>query len=122
MSESTQDTQFPTDWNEFETQYNRWRGAIDVAHSVVRLRNSAAKFPGRNMLADEVMGIYKTDAGVVELSAVTFPGFGAEDRGKTFRYIGITWLVDGKNVNGGLVDTFAELESALIAGAPSDER
>jgi len=117
MTTVHQHTSFPLDWDEFETQYNAWRGAQDIRTSVERIR-------GKNFLADEILGTYKCAAGIVELSAVTFPNLSERDeqgnlRHYTLRYIGLTWLVDGKNVNGGLVETFAELESAIERGPES---
>jgi hypothetical protein len=108
------DRKFPVDWTEWHAEWIAWR-------EQQTFKPSAVTFGKKNMLADDVLGIYDLSGGAVELSEVTFPGFGAEDRGKTFRYVGITWAVKGKrNVNGGLVETFGELEQALAAGPPDD--
>lgn len=101
---------FPVDWDEWNGEWREW-----MTNNRHQFTASTVKFPGKNMLADDVIGIYNVAAGVVELSEVTMPDFGARPERK-LRFVGITWMVDGKTVNGGLVDSFAELAEMLEAG------
>jgi hypothetical protein len=114
MDTTTETTMFPADWNEWRSMWNEWKSA----HA---LKSSRKRIAGKNFLADEVLGTFEINGQAFELSEVTFPGFGAEDRGKTFRYVGISWWDEGnKNVNGGLVTTFADLDELIVAGKPYD--
>lgn len=113
MNENTE-REFPTDWTEWSARWTQWRTAYG-------LKPSRSAIRGKNFLADDVLGTYEVRAGIVELSEVTFPGFGKEDRDRRFRYVGITWMGEhGKSINGGIVSTFAELESAITAGPPAE--
>jgi hypothetical protein len=113
---------FALGWPEWETQFNNW-----VA--VYGLKRSNRGIAGRNFLADEVMGLYKVGADTVELSAVTMPNLSERDANgrlidQRYRYVGITWrahTADGlPSINGGLVETWGELELALAAGPPQE--
>jgi hypothetical protein len=99
---------FPVDWDEWYKEWSDWK-------TKQRLNYVSSTFPGKNMLADDILGTYRVMGRVVELSEVTMPDFGARPE-RTLRYVGITWMVDGKCVNGGLVDSFEELTSALAHG------
>lgn len=104
---------FPIDWTEWRAEWNRWSAAYG-------LKITRSQFPPKNLLADKVIGVYRIGGHDAELSEVTFPGFGSGQDPN--RYIGITWLADdGSTVNGGLVETFDELEEALAAGRPIED-
>ena len=95
----------PIDWNDWYKAWRAWEGE----HLV---RRAAPKFkPGKNMLADEILGCWHVPAGLVELSAVTMPDLSGEPgrRGERVRYIGITFSDDRTD----LVDSFADLEKVL---------
>lgn len=104
------DAPFPLDWNEWRKQWNEWK------RSETRLLKSNYKFPGKNFIADEVLGVYGISFSdgsgrVVELSETTFMGT---------RGVGITYAsgdqrfvpseIGGNNV----VYTFGELERELF--------
>lgn len=82
------------------------------------LRRSGS--PGKNFIADEVLGTWSVNGRNVELSEVTFPNLSERDengRLKQFqvRYIGITFGTGGGSdaPDSPLVSTFAELEREL---------
>lgn len=111
---------FSVDWNEWRKEWNEWR-------QTYRLNTVRSPFPNKNMLADEVIGTYQviTVKGgklVVELSEVTFPNLSDRDpqTGRLLdtrhRYVGLAWWKDGGIVNGGLAETFEELEQLLREG------
>ena len=109
---------FPADWTEWDSQWHAW---LD-AHKLPR---SGKRIPGRNMLADEVLGTFRMNGHAVELSAVTFPNLSERDENghlisETHRYVGISWYGEGgRSINGGLVNTFADLDELLVAGPPA---
>lgn len=107
--------QFPIDWDEWQAQWQEW-----LADNVHRLHRTSLRAPGKNFLADKILGIwginYANGSGTaVELSEVTMPDFGAGRGWATRkRYVGITWIPGpGKTEAGGVVESFAELEAAL---------
>lgn len=105
--------QFPIDWTEWDKAWHAWT----QAHA---MRRSHARFPGKNFLADEVLGVYSMNGRAVELSAVTFPDLGSGSMERKRRYVGITWLGDdGSTINGGLASTFADLDELLVSGPPA---
>jgi hypothetical protein len=103
---------FPVDWNEWQSEWTAWQNE----HKLTPSRDRKIK---PNMLADEVIGWFRVMGREVELSAVTMPEFGARPE-RRLRFVGITWLVDDDLVNGGLVDSFAELADTLARG-PQEE-
>lgn len=109
MNEVQWTTEFPLPWNEWREQ---WRAWMDLRRptSVGRI------MPGKNLLAEEILGTFETPNGKAELSEVTFPVFGRAERERTgkerARYIGVTFGV-GRAEDGGVVATFAELDRML---------
>ena len=105
---------FPTDWNAWRMMWDDWK-----AENKTHLCRTSFKFGGKNLLADEVLGIWRVGDRTVELSEVTFPDCSGHTR-DTLRYIGITYGTGAGTEAGPLVRTFAELEEALkIAKTPS---
>lgn len=78
------------------------------------LRPCTYRFPRtRNLLADEVLGVWGINGRAVELSEVTFPVLGERPR-RTERLIGITFGGSGGDERRtDIVRTFGELERAL---------
>lgn len=107
---------FPLDWNEWRTQWNEWR---DNAHGLNHYSHNP--FPPKNFLADEVLGVFRVGANIVELSEVTFPNLSDRDENgrlidRRDRYVGITYWIGGETQgceSGGIVSSFAQLETAL---------
>ncbi len=107
-------TPFKLDWTEWRSV--QWRDWFPSSGLV----RTDKKIPGRNLLADDIIGTFTYNGEVVELSEVVMPDFGVRPETKS-RYVGITWLgSNGESVNGGLVESFAELESALEGGCPNE--
>lgn len=73
---------------------------------------SSYRFGRKNVLADEILGVWRINGRNVELSEVTF------QIGETRRYVGITWG-DAVRTETGLAASFAELE-ALLDLAPRE--
>lgn len=105
---------FPVEWNEWNRAYKTWRASTKL------IVPTNLRIPGRNLMADEVLGTWRLRDGVhvVELSEVTFPDLGTGHG--TRRYVGITWRGDNglSSINGGLVDNFDALDAAIAAGPP----
>jgi hypothetical protein len=106
---------FPTDWNEWRAEWREWIGEQTAAG---RLTRTSYRFPGRNFMADEILGTYGIPRGDgtgrnVELSEVLWTV------GESVRYVGITYGEGGQRYTpsetGGnnLPATFAELETEL---------
>ena len=99
----------PLDWNEWREEWGKWR----ERHS--DSLKPARKFkPGKNFLADEILGVFEVNGRRVELSELTFPNLSERDeRGmlihKDVRAIGLTFDDDETNV----VHSFEELEREL---------
>lgn len=102
---------FPIDWNEWRKEWLDWR-------STQTFNASSVEFGKKNMMADDILGIYDINGVAVELSEVTFTDFGSGSMENKFRQIGITWQ---HGINGGLVESFEELTDALNAGPPEKE-
>lgn len=103
MSEHT----FPLDWNAWIEEWQTWK----EKHRS-ELRPTSWKFPGKNFLADEIIGTYSIRGRNVELSEVRFPVFG-ERPPREARYIGVTFGTGAESDGGGVVSSFAELEELL---------
>lgn len=112
-------TELPMDWNQWRAMWEEWRGGFE-SRWAVRRGVTGNPFPGKNMLADEILGTWTlgepgtdgTRLRPVELSEATFMGR---------RIIGVT--VDGVGTagQGTTVSTFAELDDVLariVAGDP----
>lgn len=106
----TEETIFtlPLDWDEWRRQWNEWRNS----HS--EILKPASKFkPGKNFLADEILGVYSVNGRLVEISELTFPNLSERDeRGFLLRHdvraIGLTFEEGGT-----VVHSFEELEREL---------
>lgn len=106
---------FPLDWNEWSYQFAVW---ITEQTESGKLKRSSYKFPGKNFMADEILGVWEitlpdSSSRVVELSETTF---------MEFRGVGITYAAgDERYLPSDLGDdrsnvchTFAELEAELF--------
>lgn len=112
---------FPLDYTAFKNLFRGWlAGEVGAG----RMTRTSYQFPGRNFMADEVLGVwsrvYENGTGLnVELSMVTFPGIGY--RAEPVRYVGIT-IGDGGGrwvPRNGLVRTFDELAAELADPRPA---
>jgi hypothetical protein len=113
MSDITEQTMFtlPMDWDQWQAEWREWRSAHP------ELKTVRKAIPGKNFLADEIIGTFKMPNGrTVELSEVTFPNLVERDpqtgqlSNDYVRGIGLTWVDDRA---GTVVHSFAELEAAL---------
>jgi hypothetical protein len=107
------DERFPIDWDRWTRDWTVWlrrHPELEPARSAI---------PGKNFLADEVLGTFKVRRGTVELSAVTFPNLEERDAatGRLLdhhvRMVGLTWVKEGGPRENVVVGSFAELETAL---------
>jgi hypothetical protein len=101
---------FPTDWDAWHTEWSAWLAAHPQLTPVPK------QIPGRNFLADEILGTFRLPSGrTAELSEVTFPNLVDRDSAtgrlldERRRLVGVTFT-DRSNL---VVDSFAELETAL---------
>lgn len=99
---------FPLEWNAWREQWAAWLAEQREAGT---LRPTSFRFPGKNFLADEVLGTWSVNGRNVELSEVTFPALGERPR-RDVRYVGVTYGT-GADADGAVVPTFAELEREL---------
>lgn len=108
---TTATDRLPLDWDEWRSEWSQWRTAHEA--QLVDVRRSP--FQGKNFLADEVLGVWKVNGRVVELSSVTFPNLSERDpeTGRLLdtrnRLFGVTFA-DGETA---VVGTFAALEEIL---------
>jgi hypothetical protein len=95
---------FPLDWHAWRAEWDAWR----QAHAD-HLKSTVYKFEGRNVMTDEVLGVWHVNGRNVELSEVYF---GVRD---PVRYIGITFgtAAGCDRPEAPLVASFAELEHEL---------
>ena len=104
-------TELPMDWNEWRVMWEEWREEFET-RAGVRRGVIGDPFPGKNMLADEILGTWTlgepgtggTRLRPVELSEATFMGR---------RIIGVTVDGVGGKGEGTTVSTFAELDNVL---------
>ena len=95
----------PIDWNQWRGQWNDWKRAHKS-----QLKSCAKFAPGKNLMADEILGSWEINGRKVELSEVTMPDFSsAKYFGGDKRYIGVTY----ENESGPLVESFEELNREL---------
>lgn len=105
----------PLDWDEWQNEWKRWK----AAHVEDLREYHGQRIHGKNFLADDVLGTWKINGRVVELSEVTFPNLSERDAqtgrliDRRDRMIGITYKNGDESESGGVVSSFAELESAL---------
>lgn len=103
---------FPLDWGEWHAEWQAWL----KAHEGPYMRSVRKFKPGKNFLADDILGCWQVPNGLVELSEVTFPNLSERDpqTGRLLdfntRYVGVTWSRDGEQP---LVRSFDELEEVL---------
>jgi hypothetical protein len=108
---------FPVDWNAWRELWKAWvdeqttpvRGA--QGHPAV-FQPTSWRFPGKNFLADEVLGTWSVNGRNVELSEVTFPALGERPR-RDERLVGVTFGTGAGSDEGAVCRTFAELEEML---------
>lgn len=99
---TTDETGFPVDWNEWRALWSDWRD-----EHAAELRPSKHQFPHqKNLMADEILGVWRINGRNVELSEVVFT------IGETHRYIGLTFST-GAGGETGLAASFGELEELL---------
>jgi hypothetical protein len=104
--------------SEFPLDYDDWRAEWSVWLARHReLRPVRKAIPGKNFLADEILGTFKLpDDRSVELSELTFPNLSERDpqTGRLLQHelraVGLTWVDDRR---GTVVHSFAELEHEL---------
>lgn len=111
-------TTFPMDWDEFDNQFTAWF----VGHlRSDRLRRTSFRIPGKNFMADEVMGTYHVagpdgshESGRnVEIATFVFPALGERPH-RDERCIGLTFSRGGDDREASpVVRSFAELDEAL---------
>ena len=99
----------PTDWNLWRSVWAEW---LTDKRSTGQVRPTSWRFPGRNFLADEVLGTFSINGRNVELSEVTFPSLG-ERPARTIRYVGVTFGTGAEVDGGAVVSTLAELDKVL---------
>jgi len=115
--QDTATTGLPLDWDEWRKEWKAWKSAHEDDLRPIGAMRSA--FPGKNFLADEVLGVWKVNGRAVELSEVVFPNLSERDAAtgrlieKRIRSIGITFDGVGTKGTGAVVGSFAELENAL---------
>lgn len=93
--------ELPMDWDQWRQLWAAWK-----ADHADQLQRSSFRFPAKNIMADEVLGVWRIAGRTVELSEVTF--LGARGIGITFGEGSGTWVPEN-----GVVHTFAELEQEL---------
>lgn len=93
----------PTDFDEFYTEYREW---LDERIEQGNLVATANPFPGRNFMADVVLGCYQAGRWVVEISTSYFL-----DR----RFIGLTVATtdDLGNRSAPTAHSFEELDQVI---------
>ena len=103
------DEPFPVDWNEWRKVWSAWRA--DFAETMGR---TSFRFPGKNMLADEILGTWSINGRNVELSELTMPDFGVRPE-RRLRFVGITFGTGAGSdePDNPVVATFHELEKEL---------
>lgn len=106
---------FPLDWDEWRKEWNAWKS--DHADD---LRPTSFRFPGKNFLADEILGTWSINGRNVELSEVRFPNLSERDERGSLKHfdvrgIGITFgTAAGSDApDNPVVHSFAELEHEL---------
>jgi hypothetical protein len=105
---------FPIDWNEWSAAWHQWL----TAHAD-KLGPTLTRFPGKNVLADEVLGTFEIEGRTVELSEVTFPNLSERDereilKNERHRFVGICWEKDAQDSReSALAENFDELERLL---------
>lgn len=114
MSAEQTTTGFPLDWDEWRAEWRDW-----LAAHRGQLRPTKVRFPGKNFLADDILGVWEIAGRVVELSEVVFPNLDERDpaTGRLLdhqvRMVGLTFMGHGGIEAGPVVHSFAELEDAL---------
>lgn len=104
---------FPIDYDEWVAEWETWKH-----ENSAYLKPTSVRFPGKNFLADEVLGTWEVNGRVVELSVVIFPNFNERDENGRIldfrvRHIGITYGVGVDFDGGGVVNSFEQLEKEL---------
>lgn len=106
---------FPVDYEEWRLVWEAWK----ADHTDLLRPCSFRDWPAPNMLATEILGRWDILGRSTELSEVTMPDFTHERRGRTLRFIGITYAtwrnerVETYTPEQGIVATFEELEAEL---------
>ena len=103
----------PIDWNAWRTQLHDWLSAHPGVRAVSR-RRTPFDAVDRNLLADDIVGIFRLPTGrIVELSEVTFPDLSEPSwNARRLRYVGLTFDAPGTG-DTALVDSWAALTAAL---------
>ena len=101
---------FPVPWDDWRPLWQAWL-ARQLEHGT--FAPTAWRFPGKNFLADEILGTWSVAGRNVELSEVTFPSLEPGTRGERRRYVGVTFGTGAGADSGPVVGTFVELEQAL---------
>lgn len=97
---------FPLNYDEWKVLWRQWLADRKAEGT---FRPSSWRFPQeKNLLADEVLGVWSINDRNVELSAVTFTLGPDHDR-----YIGVTFGTGAGTDSGGIAETFSELRAIL---------
>lgn len=99
---------FPADWNKWREQWDTY----NIQGTPVHPSKVKDRFPGKNFMADEILGYWQVGDHIVELSEGT--GIHRE------RFIGVTVDAAGSG-EGFLVWSFAELDKELARLAQGNE-
>lgn len=103
---------FPLDWDQWRKLWTEW-----LVVNEPKMKRVAKAFPGKNFLANEILGTWIVGGKLFELSEVVFPNL--EDRdpqtGRLLegdkRRIGVTFREgDGKDI---VVGSFEDLERVI---------
>lgn len=121
---TTSNDLFPLDWDQWRTQWDAWKQ--DHAD---RLGRSTFRFPDKNFLADEILGVWSVNGRNVELSEVTFPNLTERDEHghlirRQVRFIGITFGTGAgcDTPDQPVVRSFAQLEHELGLTCPTCDK
>jgi hypothetical protein len=101
---------FPMDWNAWRVLWGAWLAEQEANGTLTR---SSFRFPGKNFLADEILGVWRVEGRTAELSETTFPSLEPGSRGAHHRFVGVTFGTGAGMEAGGVAGTFEELERAL---------
>jgi len=104
----TRNEALPLDYFAWRREWRKWEET-----NAARMTRTRSPFQDKNFLADAILGTWKVNGRVVELSEMTFPNLTERDDRrelirKDVRGIGITWQDDTA-----VVGSFAELERTL---------
>lgn len=103
---------FPMDWDEWRAEWRAW-----CTEHADDLKPTRKLYPGKNVMADDVLGTWIIRGQLTELSAFTFPNLEERDESgrlidKDHRSVGITRGI-GVDSDSDVAHSFADLERLL---------